>query len=546
MSARFFDGSSGMIVSKFLLVTVTLFISINCFAYPLSLDSYGDEGWSLFARLANRIASEPLNIWVSLIFLAAILHTFFAKKFMQISVTLRERNYRRLATYRRDVTQEREHDRVYRCRAGTYTEDTIVRIREGDRLSKPAIARRRRVVQNNPLYHPSNFRSTDVPFTSELFHLLGEVEAIFGIWVVVLLMVLTAHLGWQDTKHYLTQDVSYIEPLFVMVIMTITSTKPILVFAEKIMRLCASLFGGSVQAFWFTIMTVGPVLGSFITEPAAMTICALLLARYFYTRKPSVLFSYATVGLLFVNVSVGGTLSNFAAPPVLMVANKWQWDTMFMITNFGWKAVVGIIIATVSYLLFFRKEFTELKEQPETTENDQMPVIIIVVHLLFLAWTVLNAHYPPLFIGGFLFFLAFYHATSPHQQELNIKNPLLVGFFLGGLVVHGGLQGWWIAPVLEGLSAIPLFIGAVILTAFNDNAAITLLATLVPDLSPHLKYAVVAGAVAGGGLTVIANAPNPAGQSLLNKYFADGVSPLYLFLGALFPTVIVSAVFLFF
>ena len=533
-----------MVISRFVLLAVVLLVSSGCLAYPLSLDGYGDEGWSLFARLGNRIIAEPLNIWVSLIFLAAILHTFFAKKFMRISAVIRERNYRKLAADRRDVTQEREQDRAYRCRMGTYNEEHIVRTRKDDQLSKTAIARRRRVTQNNSLYHPSNFRSTDVPFTSELFYLLGEVEAIFGIWVVVLLAVLTAHIGWQDTKHYLTQDVSYIEPMFVMVIMTITSTKPILVFAEKIMRLCASLFGGSVQAFWFTIMTVGPVLGSFITEPAAMTICALLLARYFYTRQPSTIFSYATLGLLFVNVSVGGTLSNFAAPPVLMVAKKWQWDTMFMISNFGWKAIVGIIIATVSYLLFFRNEFNKLKKQPETTDDNQMPIGIIVVHLLFLAWTVVNAHYPPLFIGGFLFFLAFHHATSAHQQELNIKNPLLVGFFLGGLVIHGGLQGWWIAPVLEGLSSIPLFIGAVVLTAFNDNAAITLLATLVPDLAPQLKYAVVAGAVAGGGLTVIANAPNPAGQSLLNKYFADGVSPLYLFLGALIPTVIVSVVFL--
>lgn len=531
-------------VTRFILIAIVLCIGNVCLAYPLSLDSYGDEGWSLFSRLGNRISAEPLNIWVSLIFLAAILHTFFAKKFMYISVMIRERNYRRLIPCRRDATQEREHDRAYRCRIGTYSEENVIRLRKGDRLSKTVIARRRRVVQNNSTYHPSNFRVTDVPFTSELFHLLGEIEAIFGIWVVALLAVLTTHIGWQETKHYLTQEVSYIEPLFVMVIMTITSTKPILVLAEKIMRLCASLFGGSVQAFWFTIMTIGPVLGSFITEPAAMTICALLLARYFYARQPSTMFSYATLGLLFVNVSVGGTLSNFAAPPVLMVANKWQWDTMFMIANFGWKAVVGIIVSTVSYLLFFRKEFNKLAEQPETTDDDHMPVIIVVVHLLFLAWTVINAHYPPLFIGGFLFFLAFYHATSPHQRELNIKNPLLVGFFLGGLVVHGGLQGWWIAPVLEGLSTIPLFIGAVVLTAFNDNAAITLLATLVPDLAPQLKYAVVAGAVAGGGLTVIANAPNPAGQSLLNKYFVDGVSPLYLLLGALLPTVIVSAVFL--
>ena len=113
-----------------------------------------------------------------------------------------------------------------------------------------------------------------------------------------------------------------------------------------------------------------------------------------------------------------------------------------------------------------------------------------------------------------------------------------MGFFLGGLVVHGGVQGWWIEPVLGRLSEIPLMLGATILTAFNDNAAITFLSTLVPAFTDSLKYAVVAGAAAGGGLTVIANAPNPAGQSLLKKYFDNAVSPIGLLKAALLPTVI--------
>ena len=88
-------------------------------------------------------------------------------------------------------------------------------------------------------------------------------------------------------------------------------------------------------------------------------------------------------------------------------------------------------------------------------------------------------------------------------------------------------------------------VGATVLTAFNDNAAITYLATLVPNFTDSLKYAVVAGAVTGGGLTVIANAPNPAGQSILSRYFEDGVAPLSLALGAFVPTVIVLLCFLF-
>lgn len=163
-----------------------------------------------------------------------------------------------------------------------------------------------------------------------------------------------------------------------------------------------------------------------------------------------------------------------------------------------------------------------------------------------MGWTVANLHHVPLVIGGFLFFLAFTHLTLQHQYELNIKGPLLVGFFLAGLVIHGGLQQWWLEPVLSGLDRVALFCGATILTAFNDNAAITYLASHVPSFSGNiaLQKAVVYGAVTGGGLTVIANAPNPAGQSILSHYFEGGISPMKLFLGALLPTLLMALGFM--
>ena len=169
---------------------------------------------------------------------------------------------------------------------------------------------------------------------------------------------------------------------------------------------------------------------------------------------------------------------------------------------------------------------------------------MIFIHILFMAWTVFNAHHPALFIGGFLFYLGFAQATAPYQNRLDLKPPLLVGFFLAGLVMHGGVQGWWIAPVLGSLGELPLLVGATVLTAFNDNAAITYLSTLVPGFTDSLKYAVVAGAVTGGGLTVIANAPNPAGQSILRRYFPNGISPAGLLAGALLPTVVMGLCFL--
>ena len=125
----------------------------------------------------------------------------------------------------------------------------------------------------------------------------------------------------------------------------------------------ANLLGGTLTAWWFTILTLGPVLGSLITEPAAMTISALMLAHKLYDLQPSEKFKYATIGLLFVNISVGGTLTHFAAPPVLMVAGPWGWGIGHMAANFGWKALLGIIISNAVYFFIFRKEFQILQEK---------------------------------------------------------------------------------------------------------------------------------------------------------------------------------------
>ena len=49
-------------------------------------------------------------------------------------------------------------------------------------------------------------------------------------------------------------------------------------------------------------------------------------------------------------------------------------------------------------------------------------------------------------------------------------------------------------------------------------------------------------AVVGGGLTIIANAPNPAGYAILRDHFpGEGLEPLVLFAYALIPTLIAGA-----
>ena len=392
-----------------------------------------------------------------------------------------------------------------------------------------------------------------VSFKGTMLHFLGEVEAIFGIWAVVLLGAMAWFHGGGAVTGYM-MDVNFTEPLFVVIIMALASTRPVLKFAEGCLGFFARFGKDSPAAWWLSILVVAPILGSFITEPGAMTIAAILMGRKFYRLKPRPVFAYASLGLLFVNISVGGVLTNFAAPPVLMVAQKWNLSSLHMFTHYGDKAVLAILLSTSVYYFLFRKDLKAMAAQVPDRDGDGLadwtqrdtpvPLFVTVVHLLFMLVTVLCAHYPPLFIGAFLFFLAFSKATQHHQNPISLKGPILVGFFLGGLVIHGGLQGWWLQPIISSLGEWPLFAGSTILTSFNDNAAITFLASQVDGLTPALKYAVLAGAVTGGGLTVIANAPNPAGQALLARYFGEGISPLKLLAAALVPTVIVAMCFM--
>jgi hypothetical protein len=565
--------------------------------FPPDLGDYEDAGRGVGARLAGRIAANPFNLVGTLIFLLAIVHTFLSSKLLVLSHRFEQAHQRRILT------------------------------------------------GAAPLHSTSK--------GARLFHFLGEIEVVFGLWAIPLLLAIFVFFDWSTVVGYVSHTVNYTEAMFVVVIMTLASTRPILKLSEAAMSFVARLFGGSLAAWWLTILTVGPLLGSFITEPATMTICALLLARKFYELEPSPRLKYATLGLLFVNISVGGTLTHFAAPPVLMVATPWGWGTGHMLLHFGWKATLGILLTNALYWFLFRREFDDLRDKfavrtlkdeiltrymprekgeravdavaaeiraeqgplgveiaglvdrfasnlkerlkarvmqriaqadvdtdlaeeafekrfeeikrfrlqrelphllaPEERaafrdpgwdqREDPVPAWVMAVHVAFMAWTIFNAHEPALFVPGLLFFVGFAAVTADYQNTIDLRSPLLVGFFLGGLVTHGGVQGWWIEPVLGGLGEFPLALTSTILTAFNDNAAITYLSTLVPGFTDGLKYAVVAGAVSGGGLTVIANAPNPAGQAILKNHFDGGIRPGGLFKSALVPTAILFGMF---
>jgi hypothetical protein len=382
------------------------------------------------------------------------------------------------------------------------------------------------------------------------FHLLGEVEVVFGIWAGIFLSMLWVHSGSGVALQYL-EGRNFTESLFVFVIMGICSTKPILLLAESLIQSISRLLPlPMVMSNYVVTLVLAPLLGSVITEPAAMTIAALLLAKNFFLHtKISEKLKYASLGLLFVNVSIGGTLTPYAAPPVLMVAGRWGWDLQFMLMHFGWEAALSILLSTAAVSFIFRKEFIRLSldvvtDEQVSSSSLRIPFWVQALHLIFLLGVVIAAHHAVVFLGLFLFFLGLVSVTKEYQSELKIKEALLVGFFLAGLVVLGGPQRWWLEPIISNLSVLPLYFGTMSLTAVTDNAALTYLGSLVEGLSDSAKYALVAGSVIGGGLTVIANAPNPAGYGILNKYFGpEGISPLKLFLGALPPTIVAAVIF---
>jgi len=463
-------------------------------ALPRPLASYADGGLaSVWEILLHRASEEPLNVVATAIFLLAIAHTFCAPLFSRIAKRLEERHHLEWLGSEEAAAEGAE---------------------------EPA------------------------SFLAVFMNYLGELEAVFGVWAVALVAAISSFKGWGVAKGFLESSVRFNEAVFVVVVMAIASTQPMLFLGERCLSALSRAIGGSPASWWVILLTVGPILGSFITEPAAMTICALLLGQHVFRYHPSKRLAYATVGLLFCNVSIGGVLTHFAAPPVLMVSGPWGWGTAYMFSTFGLRAVCAVLVSTAAYYLLLRKDLAALEQRVSLFDAEHpvheraVPGGVILGNLLFLAWTIANEQSPRLVIIGFLFFLAFVDATRHFQRAVSLRAPLLVGFFLAGLVIHGAFQAWWIEPLLTRAHDVSLFFLSLGLSAFNDNASITFLASLVPNTSPEVRYSITAGAIAGGGLTIIANAPNPVGNSLLSRFFDGGLSQLLLLCATLLPVAV--------
>lgn len=382
--------------------------------------------------------------------------------------------------------------------------------------------------------------------TEAFFHLLSEVEVVFGFWAFIFLASWSAWDGFHPVIEY-QQSLNMTEPLFIFCIMVVASTRPIIAAARQFILFCSSqllrLFKINQVIMQFAVLLIlGPLLGSLITEPAAITITALLLYRMLDENIDSSLM-YPVIALLFVNISVGGALTHFAAPPILVVARTWGWSLSDVFIMLGEAAIAAVTLNTLIFILMFKTKMIAMLK-PIEVNHYPMPKWITVSHLLFLAAIVASAHYSQVFFGIFLIFIGLVTVTKNFQDQLKFKEGLLVAFFLSGLIIFGSFQKWWLEPLILGLNNVTLYLGAIGLTAVTDNAALTYLGSQVPNLSDLSKWALVSGALVGGGLTILANAPNPAGFSILSSKFEDSsLNALKLFKAALLPTFIALACF---
>lgn len=378
------------------------------------------------------------------------------------------------------------------------------------------------------------------------FHLLGEIEVVFALWASVFMLLFVVLEGWSAALNY-QSSLNFTEPFFIFVVMVICSTRPILTAARlaiiQVSSFIQKIFKTpAIQTDLAILLILGPLSGSLITEPAAMTVTASLLNLMLQKNSKNIV--YPLIAVLFVNVSIGGALTPFAAPPILMVASQWHWDFNFVFFNLGWKSALAVGANAFILIALFSKVLKEAcislsqAEQRIAFSHAEIPWLVILIHLIFLAGVITTSHSQNAFMGIFLLFLGLASVSGRYHDQLRLKESLLVAMFLGGIIQFGAFQSWWLTPLLKGMSDGVLFQGAVVLTAITDNAALTYLGSQVAELSDASKYALVSGAIAGGGLTVIANAPNAAGLSILNSKFQGGINPIYLLLSAVGPTAI--------
>ncbi len=380
---------------------------------------------------------------------------------------------------------------------------------------------------------------------SELYRFVSKVEIVFVLWAVPLFFWFLYTEGYRVTMAYFNSR-NYNSAMFIVVIFLLLESRPIVYFAERLLSSIARIGKTSPKSWWWTLMIATPLLTFLLKESGAMIIGATLLVRHFYAFSPSSRFAYATLGLLFSNISIGGLSSSISSRAMFVILPSLKWGHKFVFQYFAWKATLAILVSTTVCYLIFRKEFDTF---PTTVLNrdfkgERVPWWIICIHII-LVWIVVWSRYTPLFIVAILlFYIGFQRFTIFYQSPLNIPKACLVGLFYAGMVIFGDLQEWWVLGIMHGMSDFGYMISSYMLSIFLDNALVNYLVHNLPVATDCYLYLVITGCMAAGGLTLLANMPNIIGYLLLRPAFRDSsISQGKLFLAALGPSFISLIVF---
>lgn len=367
-------------------------------------------------------------------------------------------------------------------------------------------------------------------------------ESAMVMWATVLLGVQWWGSGSTGVIKYVSR-LHLIEPIYVATILIVCST-PSLIRSIRwtIFSVAHRLPVNTPMTFFVLAIVLGSLSGSIITEPAAMTLMCTIIGDTFLTSTRSDPFKYAVLGLILVSVSIGGALTPFSAPPIVMVATAWGWTLPVILRNFALPVIVSIVASTVIITMIFRRELTTpvaIVSRPRRPDW-----IVSTIAMTLLVATLIVRHSLPSLLAILLIATGVIMVTSRRVAIAAVESGVWVGLFLVGVIILGGLQTWWVAPIIRSLPPSQLFMASIVVSAVADNAALAYLGTLVPDICRIKQLAIVGGAVCGGGLTVIANAPNPIAFRLLAPAFgSNGINPVKLALAAVGPTLLVAALF---
>ncbi len=406
----------------------------------------------------------------------------------------------------------------------------------------PSLAKIYQEYQHKKMVFPERWKR--YLLLGECFRLLSKIELVFIFWAVPLFFLFLWCEGYKVTMGYFNSR-NYLSALFIMVMLILLESKPIEYFSECVFSTIAKIGRQSPKCWWWTLMIAAPLSSFFLKETGAMIIASTLLVKHFYRLFPSTKFGYATMGLLFSNISISGLLSAFSSRALFMILPSVKWGNTMILQHFCWKAVLAILISTSVCYWIFRKEFDSFPAVSVSAKaKERIPKWVICTHIGFVA-ALMILQSEPLFMGAlFVFYLAFQNFTVFYQHSINLAKIAFVGLFFVGLVVFGGLQEWWVLEVMHRMSDFGYLITAYILSISLDNALVNYIVHNLPVATDCYLYLVLSGCMSAGGLTLIANMPNIVGYLILKPSFPSSSFSLgWLFLAALGPSCISVLIF---